>query len=126
MVAQWLELSPDTRGVSGSSPLHSTLTYFKVNMETEKIWLIKCSLDCKCCTSQTHVRGPYTSYEAADKSLNLLQENGALSSDHSSSKYEIIPAELERISENRVIINNRVFFDYDLYPDAGLILQWHE
>jgi len=79
-----------------------------------KIFLIECRTGCSYCSYENHYRGPFESKEDADRRIAFFLlagvGNNPVASQYSKKgNYDVREYDAEEISNNRVIINDRVF-----------------
>lgn len=86
---------------------------------------IRCSTGCSCCNYENHYRGPYRTTEDAERRINYYKSETSkywpLASQYARrGVYAVVNIEAEIISNNRIIIADRVFHSI---PEAINILE---
>jgi len=82
-----------------------------------KLFLVECRTGCSCCSSENHLRGPYSSLEVAEARKKNFQETSLLSSQYApNGVYHIKEYQGELLPDGRIISGSRV---YESFKDNG-------
>lgn len=79
-----------------------------------KVFCIECMTGCTCCSNENHYRGFYKTREDAERRVNYWKNGEGsdfpLASQYARrGRYDIEEWDAEEISDNRIIVNKRVF-----------------
>lgn len=92
-----------------------------------KAYIIECRTGCTCCSDDNHYRGPYKTHEDAQKRIDYFNHPNSkywpISSQYSKrGNYFIHEYDVELISDNRAIINDRVYYDFEFIKSEDIEL----
>lgn len=94
-----------------------------------KLAFIYCGTGCTCCNHEDHIRGPYLTVADAERRVNYFRAPDSkywplASQFQKRGRYEVKELEVESISNDRVIVEGRVFPSFarviEVKPDGTI------
>lgn len=94
-------------------------------METGACYMISCRTGCTCCSSENHIRGPFSSMVVAEQAIVQYKKLPLLASQYArTGMYRIEAASYEQLPDGRLIINDdrvsKGFVDSDPLGDNAV------